>query len=543
MANKDFELGDLVWAKMKGYTPWPAQIADPPLNGKTKKGRHYVYFLGSKNYAWISEKDINHHSESYIPPANKKKSFLLRSAIDEIIALSKEKPLKKTLNLSIDNDSSTNLQELSNYVVDQRSEDHEKSPSSDESETSVFEVSMKEDIHLSSNGESSNIQEELNSCVNPPVVKSKRKRHLTDESEKSNLVDIPNSKILKFDDSNDMTSSKNAENVPGSSAECSTKLQGSADHVEESNLADQLRQYVKPTMKVGFIGVGAMGQRIVKILLLSGHQVTVYNRSPEKCNDSIKAGALRGETPADVVKASDIIFSCVSDASAAKSLLVGREGVLKGLEDSNAGDIYKGYVELTSVDPESALEIGECITGKGGKYIEASMIGTRQDAEKGTLKIVVSGDETLYRNCLSCFRAMSKRVIFTNSDIGCSSKYRIIYNMIWGSSYGVLADALSFTKVLNISPNDLLDSLKISGIDFSKMGNAMLDRMNSTITNNTTITNTLKYQQKEMTLAINLSDTLNQPVHLAARANEMYKLAKSLGAAEEDVSAVILGAE
>ncbi|GFQ71958.1 putative oxidoreductase GLYR1 homolog [Trichonephila clavata] len=455
-----------------------------------------------------------------------------------------EKPVKKNLNLSVDSDSSTNQQELSNYVGDQRSEDHEKSPSSDESETRVFEVSMKEDIHLSSNGESSNIQEELNSCVNPPVVKSKRKRHLTDESEKkSNLVDIPNSKILKIDDGNDMTSSENAENVPGSSAECSTKLQESADHVEESNLADQLRQYVKPTMKIGFIGVGAMGQRIVKILLLSGHQVTVYNRSPEKCNDSIKAGALRGETPADVVKASDIIFSCVSDASAAKSLLVGREGVLKGLEDSNAGDIYKGYVELTSVDPESALVIGECITGKGGKYIEASMIGTRQDAEKGTLKIVVSGDETLYQNCLSCFRAMSKRAIFTNSDIGCSSKYRIIHNMVWGSSYSALADALSFTKVLNISPYDLLDSLKVSGIDFSKMGKAMLDRMNSTVTNNTTVTNTLKYQQKEMTLAINLSNTLNQPVHLAARANEMYKLAKRLGAAEEDVSAVILGAK
>ncbi|GFQ79242.1 putative oxidoreductase GLYR1 homolog [Trichonephila clavata] len=597
MADKNFEIGDLVWAKMKRYPPWPAQIADQPLNGKTKKGHHYVYFLGSKNYAWISEKDINHHSESCIPPANKKKSFLLQSAIDEIIALSKDKPLKKNLNLSIGSDLSTNQQELSNYVVDQRSEDQEKSHPSDESETSVldvfleedihlssdgessdiqnemnncvvhpvesmrqchssdesgtsvFEVSVREDIHLSSDGESSNIQEELNNCVNQPVVKSKRKRHLTDESEKSNLVDIPNSKILKIDDGNDMTSSKNAENVPGSSAECSTKLyesqslQKSADHSEESNLVDQLRPYVKPTMKIGFIGVGAMGQRIVKILLLSGHQVTVYNRSPKKCNDSIKAGALRGKTPADVVKASDIIFSCVSDASAAKSLLFGREGVLKGLEDSNAGDIYKGYVELTSVDPESALEIAECITRKGGKFIEASMVGTRQDAEKGTLKIVVSGDETLFQNCLSCFRAMSKRVIFTEADIGSSSRLCIIHNMFWGVSYATIAEALSFAQFLNISPYDLLDILRDTGINFVQKGNAMLDRMNSSVTSNTTITNTLKNQQKDMTLGINLSNTLSQPVHLTARANEMYKNAKRLGAAEQDVSAVILGAK
>ncbi|GFR23124.1 putative oxidoreductase GLYR1 homolog [Trichonephila clavata] len=456
-----------------------------------------------------------------------------------------DKPLKKNLNLSIDNNSSTNQQELSKYVVDQRSEDQEKSHSSDESETSVFEVSMEEDTHLSSDGESSNIQEELNNCVNHPVVKSKRKRHLTDESEKSNLVEIPNSKILKIDDGNDMTSSKNAENVPGSSAECSTKLQGSADHIEESNLAVQLRQYVKPTMKVGFLGVGAMGQHIVKILLLSGHQVTVYNRSPEKCNDSIKAGALRGETPADVVKASDIIFSCVSDASAAKSLLVGREGVLKGLEDSNAGDIYKGYVELTSVDPKSAVEIAECITGKGGKYIVASMIGTIEDAEKGTLTIVVSGDETLYQNCLSCFRAMSKHAIFTNCDVGSSSKYRILLNMFLGTTYGALADALSFSQALNVSPNILLDLLKDSEEDFSEMGNAVLDLITngSTITNNTTLTDNLKCQQKAMTLAIKMSNTLSQPVHLSARVNEMYEDAKRLGAAEEDLLALILGAK
>ncbi|GFY58546.1 putative oxidoreductase GLYR1 homolog [Trichonephila inaurata madagascariensis] len=691
MVDKNFEIGDLVWAKMKRYPPWPAQIADPPLNGKIKKGHHYVYFFGSKNFAWISEKDINHHSESCIPPANKKKSALLQSAIDEIIALSEDTPLEENLNLSIDSDSSNNQQELSNYVVDQRLEDQEKNHSSHESETNVLEASLEEDlsrdgkssnienetnnrvdspivesmrqrhssdkseasvcdssleeeihlssdgessniqnemyncvvhpfvesmrqchssdeseasahdlslkeeihsssdgessniqkelnnhvdssivesvmqyhssdeseagvsgvcleedIHLNRDGESSNIQEELNNCGEHTVVKSNRKRHLTDESEKSNLVDNQNSKIAKIDDGNDITS-KNAENIPGSSAECSTKLnecrsvQKSTNHFDEHNLANELRQYVKPTMKIGFIGVGAMGERIVKTLLLSGHQVTVYNRSPEKCNDSLKAGALRGETPADVVKASDIIFSCVSDASAAKSLLFGTNGVLKGLKDSNAGDIYKGYVELTSIDPESSLEIAECITREGGKYIEASMVGTRQDAEKGTLTILVSGDKTLFKNCTSCFNAMSRRVFFTEGEIGSSSKLRVIHSMFWGITYAATAEALSFAQCLNVIPSDLLNFVKARGVDFLLKGNAMLDRNNSTITNNTAITKTIKYQQKDMSLGINVSHTVSQPVRLAAGANAIYKQAKKQGADEQDVSSVILG--
>ncbi|GFT34227.1 putative oxidoreductase GLYR1 homolog [Nephila pilipes] len=573
--DKNFEIGDLVWAKMKKYPPWPAQIVDPPSDAKSKNRHHYVYFLGSNNYAWISDKFINHHSESRIPPKNKRRNSLLQSAIDEIITLSENKPLKENSHMSID-------------------------------------------------GEPSNSQkEELNNGVKYPRVKSKRKRHL---SEENGSEDAPNSKIPNIDNVNDTSASEDSESfseslnksdsesgdyqcfqesvglVNGSEktpkhvdgndstpnhidgSEANPELVGgskaSPELVEGSNAnpelvggskaspklvegsnanpelvdgstvnpnhiigkeLDEIKEDIikgdKPTIKIGFIGAGGMGQSIVKILLLSGHDVTLYNRSSEKCTDVVRGGALRARTPADVVKGADIIFSCVSDASAAKSLIFDdANGVLKGLKDARAKGANKSYVEMTSMDSESSQEIAEAITLQGGKYLEASIIGNIQHAKKGSLYIVASGDRTLFHNCTSCFSAISRRTCFIGSEVGASSNLGIVTRMLTGTFCAAIAESLAIVERVNISSKDFLDILKAKGYsqEFLEKGQAIVDRTYSTASS------TLKYQQKDLKLALDLSDASLQPVRVATAANEMYKHAKMLGYSDCDSSAVFL---
>ncbi|QQP42272.1 Uncharacterized protein FKW44_016883 [Caligus rogercresseyi] len=75
--------------------------------------------------------------------------------------------------------------------------------------------------------------------------------------------------------------------------------------------------------QVRFLGLGIMGGGIVKNLLNSGHSVSVWNRTSEKCDEFVKAGALKALTPADVILDSDVTFSCVSDPQAAKDMVLG----------------------------------------------------------------------------------------------------------------------------------------------------------------------------------------------------------------------------
>lgn len=122
-------------------------------------------------------------------------------------------------------------------------------------------------------------------------------------------------------------------------------------------------------LRFGFLGLGIMGSGIVKNLIDSGHKVAVWNRTFEKCDKFAEAGAEVMQTPCDVVDNVDITFSCVSDPAVAKQMVYGNCGVLS----SSSMIDGKGYVEMTSIDSETSLDIAGGITSKGGRYLEAQV--------------------------------------------------------------------------------------------------------------------------------------------------------------------------
>ncbi|KAH7955060.1 hypothetical protein HPB49_024277 [Dermacentor silvarum] len=124
------------------------------------------------------------------------------------------------------------------------------------------------------------------------------------------------------------------------------------------------------------------------------------------CRDFVKAGAYKGLTPADVVAASDITFCCVSNSHAAKEMVFGNCGVLQEIKDN------KGYVEMTSIDPDTSQDISEAIMLRGGRYLEAPVSGSKKPAEDGTLIILAAGDRSLFNDCATCFEAIGRHAFY-----------------------------------------------------------------------------------------------------------------------------------
>lgn len=194
-------------------------------------------------------------------------------------------------------------------------------------------------------------------------------------------------------------------------------------------------------LRFGFLGLGIMGSGIVKNLLDSGHKVAVWNRTFEKCRKFEEAGAEVLPTPCDVIDNVDITFSCVSDPLVAKQMVFGNCGVLSSSSMSEG----KGYVEMTSIDSETSQDIAEGITSKGGRYLEAQIQGSKNQAEEGTLIILAAGDQTLFEECQTCFEAMGKNSFYLG-DVGNASKMNLILQMMAGVSIAAIAEALSLGK-------------------------------------------------------------------------------------------------
>ncbi|GFR07051.1 putative oxidoreductase GLYR1 homolog [Trichonephila clavata] len=157
-------------------------------------------------------------------------------------------------------------------------------------------------------------------------------------------------------------------------------------------------------MKIGFIGLGVLGRRMVKNLLEAGHNVSVWNRTHEKCKEFVDAGAHQFPSPAELVVNCDIIFCLVSGLEAVKSIILGNGGILQGLEACKIG--LKAYVEFTSIGPAASEEICKAITNKGGKYLAAPISGPSSLPVDRVLRIVSAGDEELFNMCKDYFSVM-----------------------------------------------------------------------------------------------------------------------------------------
>ena len=344
---------------------------------------HCVEFFGSHDFAWILEPDVKPYLEFRETLASNKKSSAFLRAIEEIdqyVAIKGDIP----------NHSAPNSANLN---------DDEFRPSMQDSEfDSLF------------GGEKS----EGNAKKNTPKTKpSKENGHLTGEP---SAAKKPKKTPKRSQDNGHHVMDDSDSTMPlkrkSTSAAVSNFLDRPVfdlDHESSSTpdigVASQklVDKNIEPSrLNFGFLGLGIMGSGIVKNLLNSGHSVTVWNRTAEKRDEFVKAGAKEALTPGDVVAESDITFSCISDPQAVKDMVFGNCGVLSEINTT------KGYVEMTGIDADTSQDIAEAISLKGGRYLEAQVQGSKNQSQDGSLVVLVAGDKSLFDDAQSCFQAMGK---------------------------------------------------------------------------------------------------------------------------------------
>jgi len=156
--------------------------------------------------------------------------------------------------------------------------------------------------------------------------------------------------------------------------------------------------------KVGFIGLGIMGGGMARNLLKAGFDVTVWNRTAVRMDPLIAAGAAAGNSPADVAAQCDIILVCVSDTPDVEAVILGADGVLAG---AKAGALV---VDHSTISPTATKTIAARLGDKGVHMLDAPISGGSEGAAKGTLSIMVGGDEAQFARALPVFQAMGKTI-------------------------------------------------------------------------------------------------------------------------------------
>jgi 3-hydroxyisobutyrate dehydrogenase-like beta-hydroxyacid dehydrogenase len=273
-------------------------------------------------------------------------------------------------------------------------------------------------------------------------------------------------------------------------------------------------------MRLGFVGLGAMGQLIVPRLLAAGHEVTGFNRSREKAEALIAQGMRWADTPRAAAEQSNIVFSIVTDAKAVRAVALGENGIIAGLK---RGGIY---IDMSTIDPDESRGVAAEFARAGAVMLDGPLSGSPVTVKAGQASIMVGGDEEAFKRAKPVLLAIGPKVTRIGGN-GLACQMKIAVNLLLMVEVIAFGEAVALAEQGGVARDAAVDAI-LKSVAASPVlgyrGPFILDRkMPEVALADVTL------QQKDMLLALDLGRRLGSPVPLAAAANEMMNACRGLG--------------
>jgi len=202
-------------------------------------------------------------------------------------------------------------------------------------------------------------------------------------------------------------------------------------------------------MKVGFIGLGAMGSAMASNLIKAGHEVTVWNRSPAPAEPLASLGAKVVKT-ADRAAQGDVLFSMLANDQAVRSVFIDG-GLLDGMDKGTV------HVNHATISVALAREMAEEHARRGLDYVAAPVFGRPDVAAAGKLNILVAGKPNVIDRVRPLLEAMGGRIWPLGEAPERANVVKIAGNFMIGAAIESMAEASALTRAHGVSAADFLD--------------------------------------------------------------------------------------
>ncbi len=285
-------------------------------------------------------------------------------------------------------------------------------------------------------------------------------------------------------------------------------------------------------MKLGFIGVGNMGNPMALNLLKAGHALQVYDIKQEAASNLIAEGAIWVESPKAAATGAEAVCLSLPMPAHVEEVVLADKGALAGLAPG------KTIIDMSTNSPTVVKELAARANAQGVHFLDAPVSGGVRGARKGTLAIMVGGDKAVYETCEPMLHCMGSNVFHVGA-IGAGNVAKLVNNMLAFIHMMGAAEALILGAKAGVDPNSLWKIVKASsGNSFiwqSGTRAILRDRLAPTFT--------IDLACKDMGLATDLGAELDVPLMIASAAQELLKGYQSSGFAQEDVLATIKALE
>jgi len=207
--------------------------------------------------------------------------------------------------------------------------------------------------------------------------------------------------------------------------------------------------------RIGFIGIGEMGDPMVRNLLKVKFAVTVYDLVKAKTAGVVQAGAKASRSNAELAAASDAVIIMVDTTEAARAVLFGRAGVWETIRPGSA------LIIMSSIDPYFCREVAEEARKKGVEYLDVPVSGAGAPVKEGTVTLFCGGDKAVMEKYRPVLLAMGSK-LFHMGAAGMGEVAKICNNYIVTVTGAVLADAIRIASRAGVDLDTLRAALATS---------------------------------------------------------------------------------
>jgi 3-hydroxyisobutyrate dehydrogenase-like beta-hydroxyacid dehydrogenase len=276
---------------------------------------------------------------------------------------------------------------------------------------------------------------------------------------------------------------------------------------------------------VGLVGVGAMGSRLARRLLDAGHEVVVWNRTSEKTQSLVDAGAIQAPTPAALTRRSDVVITMVADPAALKAVMQGREGILAGV----GHDLT--LLEMSTVGPRAIAEI-ESLLPDGTGLLDAPVLGSLSEVDSGALQIFVGGQAALFERWRPLLSELGSPLHV--GPLGTGAVAKLVANSTLLGVLGLLGEALALADAFGVSRDAAFEVLSKTPIA------AQAERRRTSLESGDYPPRfRLPLARKDAELIVDEAAAVGADLRLAKAARTWIVEAEEAGLADDDYSAVL----
>ncbi len=282
-------------------------------------------------------------------------------------------------------------------------------------------------------------------------------------------------------------------------------------------------------MKIGFIGLGIMGSRMAANLLKKGHELVVHNRTKQKADALLAAGAAWAPSPADVAKRVSVIFTMLSKPDAvAETALIGKHGFLNHLVDNSL------WIDCSTVNPSFSRLMATEAKQRNVRFLDAPVAGSKGPAEEAQLLFYVGGEKADVEEARPLFEAMGKAVFHVGGQ-GMGTAMKMVNNLMLAQAMVAFSEAIVLGEALGISQDTLFNTLLTSPVTapFLAFKRTKLE------SGNFDAEFPLQWMHKDAQLVSETAYETGVALPASSVVKELYALAVRNGLGEQDFSAVL----